>query len=146
MREDDERTSRGGGESGAVRSDTVRSDASGAAAGSDVASRLAALAEEPSPRRRRAERAVAALKLVRAEYVYLAALAAFAVLAVFAHAYAYFSWDVRATLALDPAPVLVATDGIPLRSDDAGKSGEGGAVHGPATVRRGAPGGRGSAG
>ncbi|MFN2598185.1 MAG: phosphatase PAP2 family protein [Pyrinomonadaceae bacterium] len=96
MREDDGRTSRGGEESGAVRSD--------AAAGSDVASRLTALAGEPSPGRRRSERVVAARKLVRAEYVYLAALAAFAVLAVFAHLYAYFAWDVRVTLALQSLP------------------------------------------
>jgi membrane-associated phospholipid phosphatase len=60
---------------------------------------------EPSPRRRLVERLAAARKLVRAEYVLYAALAAFAVLAVFARAYAYFSWDVRATLALQTLPV-----------------------------------------
>ncbi|HST54185.1 MAG TPA: phosphatase PAP2 family protein [Pyrinomonadaceae bacterium] len=32
-------------------------------------------------------------RLLRAEFFYLAALAAFAVLAVLAHAYAYFAWD-----------------------------------------------------
>ncbi|MFL6228103.1 MAG: phosphatase PAP2 family protein [Pyrinomonadaceae bacterium] len=60
---------------------------------------------EPSPRRRLAERLAAARKLVRAEYVFYASLAAFAVLAVLAHLYAYFSWDVRATLALQSLPV-----------------------------------------
>jgi membrane-associated phospholipid phosphatase len=63
------------------------------------------LTAEPSPRRRLSERIIAARKLVRAEYVFYAALAAFAVLTLFAHAYAYFSWDVRATLALQSLPV-----------------------------------------
>lgn len=51
-------------------------------------------------RRRVLERLLAARKLVRAEAVFFAALAAFAVLAFFAHIYAYFAWDLRATLAL----------------------------------------------
>jgi membrane-associated phospholipid phosphatase len=55
---------------------------------------------EPSPRRRLFERLASARKLVRAEAVFLAALAAFAVLALYAHLYAYFAWDLRATLAL----------------------------------------------
>jgi undecaprenyl-diphosphatase len=55
---------------------------------------------EPSPRRRLSERLVAARKLLRAEAVFFVALAAFAVLALYARADAYFAWDLRATLAL----------------------------------------------
>jgi membrane-associated phospholipid phosphatase len=55
---------------------------------------------EPSPRRRLFERLLAARKLLRGEAVFLAALAAFAVLAFYARADAYFAWDLRATLAL----------------------------------------------
>jgi undecaprenyl-diphosphatase len=51
------------------------------------------------------ERLLAARKLVRAEAVFFAALAAFAVLALCAHAYAYFAWDVRTTLFLQSLPV-----------------------------------------
>jgi membrane-associated phospholipid phosphatase len=58
------------------------------------------LTAEPSPRRRLLERLVAARKLLRAEAFFLAALAAFAVLALYARADAYFAWDLRATLAL----------------------------------------------
>ncbi|PYT02141.1 MAG: hypothetical protein DMF65_07285 [Acidobacteria bacterium] len=47
-------------------------------------------AAHESPRRRRESR-----RLLRAEVYYAAALAAFAVLAVLAHAYAYFAWDLR---------------------------------------------------
>jgi undecaprenyl-diphosphatase len=60
---------------------------------------------ELSPQRRLSERRAAARKLVRAEWVFYTSLAAFAVLAVFARLYAYFSWDVRATLALQTLPV-----------------------------------------
>jgi undecaprenyl-diphosphatase len=56
-------------------------------------------------RRRLLERLLAARKLVRAEAMFFAALAAFAVLALLAHAYAYFSWDVRTTLFLQSLPV-----------------------------------------
>ncbi|HVG29329.1 MAG TPA: phosphatase PAP2 family protein [Pyrinomonadaceae bacterium] len=51
-------------------------------------------------RRRLLERLVSARKLVRAEAIFFAALAAFAVLALYARADAYFAWDLRATLAL----------------------------------------------
>jgi membrane-associated phospholipid phosphatase len=87
----------------------------------DESARAAALTSEPSlrldvhssarvearssPRRRLFERLVAARKLVHAEYVFFVALAAFAVLALFARAYAYFSWDVETTLALQRLPV-----------------------------------------
>src|SRR3982751_1038475 len=47
-----------------------------------------------TPRRR------AVRRLWRAETVYIIALAAFAVLAVFAHFYAYFGWDLAAARAL----------------------------------------------
>ena len=46
--------------------------------------------ERGAPRRRRESR-----RLWRAEVFYAAGLAAFAVLAVLAHAYAYFAWDLR---------------------------------------------------
>ncbi|HZT58363.1 MAG TPA: phosphatase PAP2 family protein [Pyrinomonadaceae bacterium] len=46
--------------------------------------------EGVAPKRARESR-----RLLRAEVVYAAALAAFAVLAVLAHAYAYFAWDLR---------------------------------------------------
>jgi membrane-associated phospholipid phosphatase len=46
-------------------------------------------------RRRRESR-----RLLRAEVIYSAGLAAFAVLAVLAHAYAYFAWDLRAARAV----------------------------------------------
>lgn len=59
---------------------------------------------EPSPRRRLFERLVAARKLVRAEWVFAVALAAFGVLALFARADAYFWWDERATRALQSLP------------------------------------------
>ena len=56
-------------------------------------------AREVSPqgraRRRRESR-----RLLRAEVIYSAGLAAFAVLAVLAHAYAYFAWDLRAARAV----------------------------------------------
>jgi membrane-associated phospholipid phosphatase len=64
------------------------------------AAQTAPPAAEPSPRRRLFERLAAARKLVPAESVFFAALAAFAVLALYAHLYAYFAWDLRATLAL----------------------------------------------
>ena len=51
-------------------------------------------------RRRLLERLLAARKLVRAETVFFVALAAFAVIALFARTDAYFAWDLRATLAL----------------------------------------------
>jgi MYXO-CTERM domain-containing protein len=72
---------------------------------SDLESAEPSLLAEPSPRRRLVERIIAARKLVRAEWVFYLALAAFAVLAVLAHLYAYFNWDVRATLALQTLPV-----------------------------------------
>jgi len=53
-----------------------------------VAESSATAAERASPRRRREAR-----RLLRAEVYYAAMLAAFAVLAVLAHAYAYFAWD-----------------------------------------------------
>jgi undecaprenyl-diphosphatase len=62
------------------------------------------LAEEP-PRARLSERASAARRLVRAELIYFVALAAFAALALFAHAYAYFGWDLETTRALQSLPV-----------------------------------------
>ena len=55
-----------------------------------VAASSATAAAHASPRRRREAR-----RLLRAEVYYAAALAAFAVLAVLAHAYAYFAWDLR---------------------------------------------------
>jgi undecaprenyl-diphosphatase len=76
----------------------------------DDATRTASLTGEPSPRRRLVERLAAARKLVRAEYVFYVALAAFAVLAVFAHLYVYFAWDLRFSLALQSldAPGMLA--------------------------------------
>jgi undecaprenyl-diphosphatase len=56
--------------------------------------------QRKSERRQLLERLLSARKLVRAEAVFLAALAAFAVLALYARADAYFAWDLRATLAL----------------------------------------------
>jgi membrane-associated phospholipid phosphatase len=53
-----------------------------------------------SPSERVAARKVAARKLSRAEVSYAVALAVFAVLALFAHAYAYFNWDLATTRAL----------------------------------------------
>jgi membrane-associated phospholipid phosphatase len=50
---------------------------------------------ESSPQER-AKRARESRRLLRAEVAYSAGLAAFAVLAVLAHAYAYFAWDLRA--------------------------------------------------
>ena len=50
----------------------------------------------PAPRRRRRE----ARRLLRAEVLYAAILAAFAVLAVLANVYAYFAWDLRLARAL----------------------------------------------
>jgi undecaprenyl-diphosphatase len=70
-----------------------------------AAAQKVSLTAEPSPRQRLIERLAAARKLVRAEYVFYAALAVFAVLALFARAYAYFAWDVRASLALQALPV-----------------------------------------
>ena len=52
-------------------------------------------AEGGAPRRRRESR-----RLWRAEVFYAAGLAAFAVLAVLAHAYAYFGWDLRLARAI----------------------------------------------
>jgi membrane-associated phospholipid phosphatase len=66
------------------------------------------LTERPaddSTRARRGERRAAARRLSRAEAIYLVALAAFAALALFARAYAYFSWDLEATRALQGLPV-----------------------------------------
>ena len=51
--------------------------------------------ERGAPRRRRESR-----RLWRAEVFYAAGLAAFAVLAVLAHAYAYFGWDLRLARAI----------------------------------------------
>jgi membrane-associated phospholipid phosphatase len=75
----------------------------------DDAAQTVLPAAGPSPRRRLVERLAAARKLSRAEAVFLVALAAFAVLALYAHAYAYFAWDLRATLALQS----VGTPGFP---------------------------------
>jgi membrane-associated phospholipid phosphatase len=55
----------------------------------------AAEAEEVSPRGR-ARRRRESRRLLRAEVFYSAGLATFAVLAVLAHAYAYFAWDLSA--------------------------------------------------
>jgi undecaprenyl-diphosphatase len=55
----------------------------------------AAEAEEVSPSGR-AKRSRESRRLLRAEVFYSAGLAAFAVLAVLAHAYAYFAWDLSA--------------------------------------------------
>jgi undecaprenyl-diphosphatase len=58
---------------------------------------------EESPESARAHvarRRVAARKLSRAEVSYIIALAVFAALAIFAHAYAYFAWDLEITRAL----------------------------------------------
>ena len=57
---------------------------------------IAANDEGRGGRRRRRE----SRRLWRAEVFYAAALAAFAVLAVLAHAYAYFAWDLRAARAV----------------------------------------------
>ena len=59
----------------------------------------------PPPSARRTLRWLAALRLRRAEGVYLAGLVAFAALTVGARLYAYFGWDVRAAAALQHAPV-----------------------------------------
>lgn len=64
------------------------------------AAQAVSITAEPSPRRRFFERLAAARKLLRAEAVFVVALAAFAVLAFYARADAYFAWDLRATLAL----------------------------------------------
>ena len=53
-------------------------------------------AEVPAPAQRRRE----SRRLLRAEVYYAAGLAAFAVLAVLANAYAYFEWDLRLARAL----------------------------------------------
>lgn len=49
-------------------------------------------------------RRAAARRLVRAEVVYFIALAAFALLALLAHAYAYFAWDLKVARALQSLP------------------------------------------
>lgn len=61
---------------------------------------------ERGPRRRRRE----SRRLWRAEVFYAAGLAAFAVLAVLAHAYAYFAWDLRLARAIQSvdAPAFAA--------------------------------------
>jgi undecaprenyl-diphosphatase len=62
--------------------------------------------ESPETARARiAERRAAARKLVRAELSYAVALMVFAVLALFAHAYAYFAWDLETTRSLQSLPV-----------------------------------------
>ena len=58
----------------------------------------------PTPPRLR-RRLLAALRLRRVELIYLAGLVAFAALAVSAHLYAYFGWDVIAERALQQLPV-----------------------------------------
>ena len=58
-----------------------------------------AKAEETSPQGK-AKRRRESRKLLRAEVVYAAGLAVFAVLAMLAHAYAYFAWDLRAARAV----------------------------------------------
>ena len=58
----------------------------------------------PTPPRLR-RRLLAALRLRRVELIYLAGLVAFAALAVSAHLYAYFGWDVSAERALQQLPV-----------------------------------------
>ncbi|MBA2340389.1 MAG: phosphatase PAP2 family protein [Pyrinomonadaceae bacterium] len=60
----------------------------------DLAARADSAQPQLSPRRRAAQR------LLRAEIRYAAALAAFTLLAVFAHFYSYFGWDLRAERAL----------------------------------------------
>jgi membrane-associated phospholipid phosphatase len=60
----------------------------------------------PLPPTRRARlRRLAALRLRRAELIYLAALVAFAVLAVCAHLYAYFGWDISAERFVQQLPL-----------------------------------------
>jgi membrane-associated phospholipid phosphatase len=59
----------------------------------------AAEAEEVSPQGK-AKRRRESRRLLRAEVVFSAGLAAFAVLAVLAHAYAYFAWDLSAARAV----------------------------------------------
>src|SRR2546421_12234248 len=56
------------------------------------------------------QRILAALRLRRAELIYLAGLVAFAALAVSAHLYAYFGWDIAAERDLQqlPLPSLAA--------------------------------------
>jgi undecaprenyl-diphosphatase len=61
-----------------------------------------------SARERVAGRRVAARKLARAEVSYVIALAVFAVLAIFAHAYAYFAWDLEITRALQTRAGLLS--------------------------------------
>lgn len=64
--------------------------------------------ESPEEARARiAERRAAARKLSRAEVGYAVALIIFAVLALFAHAYAYFAWDLEATRALQTRASLL---------------------------------------
>jgi membrane-associated phospholipid phosphatase len=61
---------------------------------------VSAAAGERVRRRRLFERLAAARRLVRAEVVFAAGLAVFALLALLARAYAYFPWDVSAARAL----------------------------------------------
>ncbi|PYS88405.1 MAG: hypothetical protein DMF64_20515 [Acidobacteria bacterium] len=62
--------------------------------------------QPPLPQTRRARlRRLAALRLRRAELIYLAALVAFAVLAVCAHLYAYFGWDISAERFVQQLPL-----------------------------------------
>ena len=58
-------------------------------------------AEVPAPAQRRRE----TRRLLRAEFYYALGLAAFAVLAVLANAYAYFSWDLRVANAVQAIPL-----------------------------------------
>ena len=58
-----------------------------------------------TPRRSVLRRLAAARRLWRAETVFLVALAAFAVLAIYAKANAYFAWDVLAARAVQSAPL-----------------------------------------
>ncbi|HYY42143.1 MAG TPA: phosphatase PAP2 family protein, partial [Pyrinomonadaceae bacterium] len=64
-----------------------------------------AAAPAPPAARRTWLRRLAALRLRRAEWVFVVALTGFAALAILAHLYAYFGWDVATAHALQHAPV-----------------------------------------
>ena len=66
---------------------------------------MSAQSTEPNkPARRNLLRRLAALRLERAEVVYLASFATFAVLAVLAHRAAHFGWDVSIAQAIQRVP------------------------------------------
>src|SRR5437763_1242787 len=67
--------------------------------------------EPTAPAQRTWLRRLAALRLKRAEVIYLTALITFAVFAALAHLYAHFGWDVPVALAIQRVPHLL----LPMR-------------------------------